>query len=345
MSAPALTVVVPMFNAPEKLERCLAALFASTAEHELIVVDDCSTDQGAVELARRLLEGRGTYLCLERNSGPGVARNRGVEAASGELIAFIDSDCLVTPTTLEQMRDAFVRDPGIGALFGSYDDSPDSPGTVTEYRNLLHHWTHQTGPREATTFWSGCGAIRRELFLRLGGFDAARYDKPAIEDIELGMRIKEAGERVLLCPDIQVKHLKHWSLWEMVKVDVTCRAIPWTRLLIERPGTGGDLNLESNQKLCVAAVFLALGSLLGGLLLPWLRVQGLWWWAPLACLVPVLWINRSFYLLCLRHKGPAFALASVLLHLLYYFYGGLSFLYAHVTHRLGIGRTPAPVGS
>ena len=342
MSAPTLSVVVPTFDAPHHLERCLDALARSTAEHELVVVDDCSTDPQAVALARRLVEGRGRLLRLESNAGPGAARNRGAELARGEVVVFIDSDVLVRPDTLERIRATFAAEPGAAAVFGSYDDAPDSPGTVTEYRNLLHHWVHQTGPREASTFWAGCGAVRREVFLQHGGFDVVRYDRPAIEDIELGMRLRAAGERVLLCPEIQVKHLKRWRLGEMVKVDVTRRAIPWTRLLIERPGSGGDLNLESGQKLCVALVFLGLGALAAGLALPAARSAGLWWWGPLVCALPILWINRGFYALCLRHRGPLFALASVLLHLLYYLYSGVAFLTAHIAHRLGLGRAPAP---
>ena len=336
--APTLSVVVPMFNAPENLERCLRALADSTTEHELVVVDDCSTDEGAVELARRLVdEAGGRLLRLDRNAGPGAARNRGVEVACGDVVVFIDSDVLVRPDTLERVRRTLAEEPGAAALFGSYDDRPDSRGTVTEYRNLLHHWVHQTGPREASTFWAGCGAVRREVFRRHGGFDVQRYDRPAIEDIELGMRLRAAGERILLCPEIQVTHLKRWRLAEMVRVDVTCRAIPWTRLLIERPGTGGDLNLELGQKLCVAFVFLALGLLAGGLAVPGGRALWVWVWGPLACVVPVLWINRGFYSLCLRHAGAGFALAAVALHLLYYLYSGVAFLAAHTAHRLGSG--------
>jgi hypothetical protein len=224
------------------------------------------------------------------------------------------------------MQEVLGAEAGVAALFGSYDDRPASPGTVTEYRNLLHHWTHQNGPSEASTFWAGCGAIRREVFRRVGGFDAELYDRPAIEDIELGMRIRAAGERIRLCPEIQVKHLKRWRLLEMIRVDVTCRAIPWTRLLIDRPGTGGDLNLEPGQKACVVLVFLSLGALAGALVWPWLLL------APLALLAPVLWINRSLYALFLRHRGPLFAVAGVGLHLLYYLYSGVAFLYAHFTH-------------
>jgi glycosyltransferase involved in cell wall biosynthesis len=344
-----LSVVVPAFNAPENLERCLAALAASTIAHELVVVDDCSTERAAVEAARRLVAGYGgrggpgRLIELERNSGPGVARNRGAEAARGAIVAFVDSDVLVRPDTLERLRAAFEEEPAIAAVFGSYDDRPASPGVITEYRNLLHHWVHQSGPREATTFWAGCGAMRREAFLGLGGFDAA-FDRPAIEDIELGMRAVAAGLSIRLRPEIQVTHLKRWRLFEMIRVDVTCRAIPWTRLLIERPGTGGDLNLEARQKWCVVLAFAAAGALVAALALPGLRTAGVWAWGPFVSLLPILWINRGFYLLCWRHKGPVFALASVFLHLLYYLYGGAAFLYVHVAHRLGLGRKTAPAG-
>lgn len=324
-----LSVVVPAFNAPDNLRRCLEALAASTVEHQLIVVDDCSDDPTTIAMAEAAGAERGAYVRLERNSGPGAARNAGVERASGELVLFIDSDVLVRPDTLALVLERFEREPSIAALFGSYDDAPDSPGFVTEYRNLLHHYVHQTGPSEATTFWAGCGAVRREVFRAVGGYDAKRYPKPQIEDIELGMRLVAAGHSIRLCPELQVKHLKRWRFVEMVRVDVTCRAIPWTRLLIERPGTGGDLNLEAGQKLCVALAFLAVGALA--------TVPFLGTWAVVAAIalwLPIFAINRGLYAVFLRRRGPLFAAVSMSLHFLYFLYGGAAFLWAHATARL-----------
>src|SRR5947207_1321887 len=82
------------------------------------------------------------------------------------------------------------------ALIGSYDESPLSAGFVSQYRNLLHCYTHQNGRREASTFWAGCGAMRRDRFVHHAGFDE-RYRYPSIEDIELGVRLRQAGERIL----------------------------------------------------------------------------------------------------------------------------------------------------
>ena len=63
---------------------------------------------------------------------------------------------------------------------------------VSQYRNLLHHFVHQHGHAEASTFWAGCGAIRRAAFDAVGGFDAARFPRPSIEDIELGLSAPRA---------------------------------------------------------------------------------------------------------------------------------------------------------
>ena len=56
-------------------------------------------------------------------------------------------------------------------MFGSYDDTPEAPDFISQYRNLLHHYTHQRAKREAKTFWTGCGAVRKEVFSELKGFD------------------------------------------------------------------------------------------------------------------------------------------------------------------------------
>ncbi|MCE9595285.1 MAG: glycosyltransferase [Planctomycetes bacterium] len=330
MSAPSISVIVPMFNAPEKVERALAALNASDVEFELIVVDDAGTDPRSPEIARAA---GANLLRLAENSGPGVARNEGAKHASGELLIFIDSDVVVHADTLAKFRDLFAAEPALDAAFGSYDDAPDAKGWITEYRNLLHHYVHHTGPSDATTFWAGCGAIRRRVFEEVGGYDPY-FDRPSIEDIELGMRLKARGKTIRLRPDIQCKHLKRWRFVEMIRVDVTCRAIPWAKLLIERPGTGGDLNLELAQKLCGVLVVFALASLFGaGLAQVWFPSP--WWFvAPVALLAPVVWINRGLYALFVRHDGPLFALGATALHFLYYVYSVVAFAYAQLRFRV-----------
>ena len=102
--------------------------------------------------------------------------------------------------------------------------------------------------RPAHTFWTGCGMIRREVFLDFGGFDPRLYPRPAIEDIELGYRLTRAGHRIVLARDVLATHLKRWSLREMVRTDIFRRGVPWM-LLIKRSGTvETDLNVKPAQK-------------------------------------------------------------------------------------------------
>jgi hypothetical protein len=205
-------------------------------------------------------------------------------------------------------------------MFGSYDTTPRAQGVVSQYRNLLHHFVHQHGNSDASTFWAGCGAIRRTVFEDVGGFDEKRFPRPSIEDIELGYRLRQAGYRILLDKSLQGKHLKRWTLYSMIRTDITCRAIPWSRLILESKQAPDDLNLKGGQRLSAALVGIA--SVLG--LLSMFRIELLA--LSITCLLGVIALNRRLYGFFLHQRGPLFAGASTLLHLLYYLYSGISYL-------------------
>jgi len=146
----------------------------------------------------------------------------------------------------------------LDAIFGSYDDAPGSPDFLSQYRNLMHTFVHQTARSEATTFWSGCGAMRVSSFWRAGGFDES-YLKPTMEDIELGSRLHGLGGRIILDRDIRVKHLKRWTFWNLVKTDIFGRGIPWTELMLRDGRMPDDLNVGMSQRVSVALVFVLVG--------------------------------------------------------------------------------------
>ena len=256
-----ITVIIPVRNDPDNLERCLDALSRSQETNfEIIVVDDASTDH-TTEVAERFDV---RLLRQTERSGPAGARNRGARLANYPHLFFVDADVCVKPDTVAEMLAQFERFPDVDAFFGSYDDTPGHPNVLSQYRNLLHHFVHQRGNRQAFSFWSGCGAVRTSVFLALGGFDTS-YDNASVEDIELGDRLKRHGHTVQLVKSIQVTHLKRWTLWNMILTDIRKRAIPWTQLLLRQGKIPNDLNLRYSQRL--SAVFagglasaLALGS-------------------------------------------------------------------------------------
>jgi GT2 family glycosyltransferase len=252
---PELSVIIPAHNATRTLQACLTNLAQAACglEVECILVDDGSIDDSAaigMECGARVLK-------TGRQIGPAGARNLGVKEAQADILLFIDADVCVHKDTLQRVLQSFREDPAPDALIGSYDDAPAEPDFVSLYKNLMHHFVHQTGRTEASTFWSGCGAIRKQIFLEHSGFDES-FAQASIEDIELGYRLHMAGRRMMLDPHIQVKHLKRWSLLELVKTDVMNRGIPWTELILRDGRMPNDLNVQLSQRVSVALVFLLL---------------------------------------------------------------------------------------
>jgi GT2 family glycosyltransferase len=302
--APTLAAVVPATDSPPTLERCVAALRASSAPpDELVVVE---SPPGA---------------------GPAQARNVGAAEASAEVIAFVDADVEVHRDALQRARRAFAADPGLVAVFGSYDDRPADPAPISRFRNLLHHHVHSSSPGPAETFWAGIGAIRRDAFLAAGGFDASRYPEPAIEDIELGMRLVADGASIALDPQIRGTHLKRWSLIEMVRTDLLRRGIPWVRLQLESGRTSGALNLGWRHRLsalaavaavCAAAARrpLAVGGAIGALVA----------------------LNTRFYALLRRRGGIALVAVGLPLHVLHHLVSVLAAIAGTVAHARGPAR-------
>jgi len=251
MSKP-VSVIVPVHNGQEHLARCLARLRPAMGNIcELIVVDDGSDDNSA-----QIAASYGARVVrTEVHAGPATARNRGAAAARGDILLFLDADVEVYPDTISRIVEALANDPTLDAVIGSYDDKPQASNFMSQYRNLMHSFVHQSGKREAATFWAGCGAIRRQVFFDCGMFNEL-YSAPAIEDIELGYRLTQAGRRIALISEVRVKHLKRWSMRNVIKTDFFYRALPWSNLIVRSGHMPNDLNLRISQRISVALVFL-----------------------------------------------------------------------------------------
>ena len=294
---PSLALIVPATNAPPTLGRCLGPL--RRADAELIVVEDAAA------------------------SSPAAARNAGAARASADVLVFVDADVVVHGDAIERLRATFAADPGLAAAFGSYDDGPPAPGVVSRFRNLLHHHVHTSSPGAAETFWAGLGAVRRDAFVEAGGFDAERFGEPAVEDIELGRRLRARGGRIVLDPGVRGTHLKHWSLASMVRTDLLQRAIPWTRIQLEEGELSGSLNLGPRQRVAAAlsVVFAA------GMLARKARIA-------LAAAAGVAVLEAPFLSLLGRREGPlraALGVPLLILHKLVAVAGFAAGAVAHVT--------------
>ncbi len=319
-------MVIPAFNAEQTIVRVLQALVDSEGiSPEILVVDDGSTDRTA-----ELVQGFPvTLICQPACGGPAAARNRGVAAAGSELVLFIDADVEVAPDTLARISRYMDQHPDVAAMFGSYDRSPAGTSLISRYRNLMHHFVHQRGTVDADTFWCGCGAVRRRVYLELGGL-REDFARPSIEDIEFGARLDNDGHRIHLVKDIQVKHLKQWSLWQMIRTDFRDRAIPWTLLILGGKCRRSDLNLQTRHRVIAAATFGGLLSLVLGL-----AFTPLAFWALPVCALVFHLLNRDLFRFFVRNEGLIFALLTLPLLLLFYVYSSLAFGTGVLLHLFG----------
>lgn len=323
--AQTISVIIPVHNGGANFRRCLASLAAAASPAaEVIVVADGDTDG-----SRFLAESFGAQvLKLRAPRGPAGARNLGARRARGDILFFLDADVVIPPDALRQVADVFRQEPGVAAVFGSYDDEPAVPNFLSQYKNLFHHYVHQTARAEASTFWGGCGAIRRDAFLAVGGFDES-YRRPSIEDIELGHRLKRAGYRIRLNKALQVKHLKRWTVASLLQSDFWCRAVPWTELIMRDRRFINDLNVRVSSRISVLLTYGSLGSLIGA-----------WWWAGFWALAATLGfallaLNAPLYRFFHCKRGLWFAIRALPWHWLYYLYCGLAFV-------IGVVRYLAP---
>jgi GT2 family glycosyltransferase len=282
-----LSVVVPATDAPPDLDRCTSALAgAHDGPDEVVVVD------GPPGL------------------GPAGARNAGAARASGDVLVFVDADVVVHPDAFTRIRKVFADAPELAAVFGTYDDSPAAPGRVSAFRNLLHHHVHHGGAGPAETFWTGLGAVRRDAFLAVGGFDEACFPHPSVEDIDLGDRLVRRGYRILLEPAIQGTHLKRWTLRSMVGTDFARRGVPWVALQVANRRVSSTLNLGWRHRVSALAW---LTTLVGAVSRRPTVAAG--------ALGTVVVLNRRFYSLLARRRGPLDAVIGIALHGLHHFVG------------------------
>lgn len=311
---PHLSIIVPFHKGLAFLERALAALTPFAPGDELIVAAD-----GAVDDCRALAAAHGARVVeIAGPRGPAFARNAAAAVATGDVLVFVDADVVASTAALERVAQIFADRPELGAVFGAYDENPAAEGFVSQYKNLAHSYIHRISSGPANTFWAGFGAVRRADFMAVGGFDE-RFERPSIEDIDLGYRLSDSGSRILLDSSLAVCHLKRWTVWSMLKSDVLDRGIPWTQLILRYGQFGSDLNVRNTYRVCVVAAYLAVAFAALGTL----DARFLWAVLPLVALLA--YLGRDYYQFFWRKRGIGFVLRVFPLHVLYHLYNGVSF--------------------
>lgn len=196
------SIVIPTYNRLPILQKCLLAMEAQTydpqliTEYEIVVVDDGSTDGTIAWLTSNPILLPHVKIYEQEHKGASAARNLGVERALGDTIIFIDSDLVVTPTFLQSHAVALLdgqTKAGNDKVFtygavintANFEDPTSEPYKVTDFSNAY--------------FATGNVAIAKHWLLDVGLFDLG-FSLYGWEDLELGVRLKDRGIKMIKCP-------------------------------------------------------------------------------------------------------------------------------------------------
>jgi GT2 family glycosyltransferase len=222
VSRPLISIVVPVYNRLDLTRQCLDRIHETAADvaHEIVVIDNRSSDETAALLREADDAGRLRAILNPENLGFGRACNQGLAAARGEHVLFLNNDTIPRPGWLEPMLEE-LSDPAVGAV-GSRLLYPDGTiqhcGIAFDEQGLPFHLLRGEAAehpgallacdRPAVT--GACLLIRGSLVRQLGGFSASY--RMYVEDIDLCFAVWDAGYRVRYCPESVVTHLENASV-------------------------------------------------------------------------------------------------------------------------------------
>jgi GT2 family glycosyltransferase len=202
-----ISLIVPNRDGEATIGHCLtAAVPALRAGDEIIVVDDGSTD-GSAELISRH---RCRLIRLDRRCGASAARNIGALASNGDIVLFIDADCIVQPDTLALVEQALAGHESSIVVGGTYTPEPADSDFFSRFQSIFIHHAETRRPHAPDYIAGHAMAMRRSTFLRSGGFPERFL--PIIEDVEFSHRLRRQGCALVMHPEIQVRHIFNFSL-------------------------------------------------------------------------------------------------------------------------------------
>ena len=207
------SIIVPVFNRPDEVDELLQSLVTQTlTDFEVVIVEDGS-EKPCKDVCDKYAGKLDVKYFMKKNSGPGQSRNYGAERAKGEYLIVLDSDVVLPEGYLKAVDDELLREPA--DAFGGPDRSHDSFSETQKaisYSMTSFFTTGgiRGGKKKLDKFYprSFNMGIRRDVYMRLGGFSKMRFG----EDIDFSIRIFKAGCRCRLFPEAWVWHKRRTDM-------------------------------------------------------------------------------------------------------------------------------------
>ena len=230
-----ISIIIPNYNGGRTINGCLESIFAVQDDGiEVIVVDDRS-DDGSRDIIR-------AYPCRliarEQRSGAAAARNAGAAQSRGEVLFFIDADCRLMQDTLPVLRKSLDKYPAGTVIGGTYTPMPADAGFFSRFQSVFINYSETKNSAHPDYIASHAMAVPADTFRLAGGFP--EHFLPILEDVEFSHRLRRKGVRLVMDPDLQVRHQFDFTLGKSLR-----NAARKTRYWIEYSLTNKDLLSDS----------------------------------------------------------------------------------------------------
>jgi glycosyltransferase involved in cell wall biosynthesis len=300
-----VSVIIPAYNAARTLPQTLAALNAAQPPPlEVVVVDDGSTD----ETARAAEHANACVIRQEKNIGAAAAKNRGAQVARGDILFFTDADIVPPRDAMARLQNA-LQDAQCDGIVGLLDESIPHDNWASQFKNLWMNFTYArfVGAERIGLFYTSAAAMRRGVFLRLGGFDENYRGASIAEDTEFGQRAWGSGARIRLEPNLRVVHLKAYTASSVLREDFK-RAYALTLMRLRKRGAPFFTSVPIFYQLAVPTIYVTVLCAFAALVLQngWLGI------VALAGLLFFFALNFSLLRFLAHKRGASFALRSAL---------------------------------
>lgn len=302
---PKVSVIIPARNSENVLGECLNSLMKSTYPiHEIIVVDDASTDETLSVAGAHPVK----TITLGEQFGPNYCRNRGAAVASGDIFLFLDSDVVIQADTIQRIIGHFSQD-RVDAVVGFYSARHRHPNLSSQYKNLWIRYSYlKCGPGIDWIF-GAVAAIRQEAVWKVRGFDKRILSHQGGDDLELGKRLTNSNHTIRLVPGIEVEHLKQHTLLSLLKNDLA-RSQGFVQLAgnLGQVGTSLYKGFVNVYPGFVISTLVSWPILVSGVLGIWLHPL---WWLTLVLAVSYVSLNIPFLRYFARYRGSVEAVNAL----------------------------------
>ncbi|MFH1751947.1 MAG: glycosyltransferase [archaeon] len=211
-----ISIIIPAFNAEKIIGKTIKSLLnqKTRKSFEIVVIDDGSTD-GTLNALQKFKSNKKIRVFSQQNSGPAIARNNGVKKASGEIIVFIDSDCVAESNWLEEMVKPFENEK-VAGVQGAYKTNQRSLTARFIQVEILDRYKRMQKSINLDWIGSYSAAYRKKPFLLVGGFDPS-FKVASGEDPELSFKLNKFGWKLKFNPKAIVYHIHPETLMDYIK--------------------------------------------------------------------------------------------------------------------------------